>query len=173
MSLSVIAHSWVPVRCVPTSWDHSRLPSGRIVVAVDGSRADPEVLQAAFAEADVAGARLEVVHAWPAVAPYDAALTGRVLDVQWERTARQHLTRCIKPVSAAHPAVDWELAFSYERVPFAVHEAARGADLLILGRHGHHVPMGLLVGSNTRTLLRTAPCPVEVVPIATSQAERN
>ncbi|MFL6133587.1 MAG: universal stress protein [Nocardioidaceae bacterium] len=174
LSLSVAAHSPVPVRCVPTSWEHSRVPSGRIVAAVDGSRADPEVLQAAFAEADVAGARLEVVHAWPAVAPYDAALTGRVLDDQWERAAREQLTRSIKLVSFAHPAVDWELSLSYERVPFAVHEAARSADLLVLGRHGHHAPMGLLVGSNTRTLLRTAPCPVEVVPIGTRQAdERN
>jgi len=168
MSLSVIAHSAVAVRCVPTSWDHSRVSSGRIVAAVDGSKADPEVLRAAFAEADLVGARLEVVHAWPAAAPYDAALTGRVLDDEWERTAREHLTRCIKPVSAVHPAVDWDLSLSYERVPFAVHEAASGADLLVLGRHGHRAPMGLLVGSNTRTLLRTAPCPVEVVPIASS-----
>ncbi|MDX6300675.1 MAG: hypothetical protein QOF53_1889 [Nocardioidaceae bacterium] len=173
MSLSVIAHSPVPVRCVPPSWKPSRTFSGRIVVGVDGSRADREVLQKAFAESDAAGARLEIVHAWPAVAPYDTALTGRVLDEDWDRTAREHLITHIKPVSAAYPAVDWELSLNYERVPFAVHEAARDADLLVLGRHGHHAPLGLLVGSNTRTLLRAAPCPVEVVPIAAKSADRG
>src|SRR3954451_4837117 len=66
MSLAVIAHASVPVRCVPTSWDRSRPTSGRIVVGVDGSNADPEVLSEAFAEADAAGARLQIVHAWPA-----------------------------------------------------------------------------------------------------------
>jgi len=171
MSLSVIAHSPVPVRCVPPSWDPSHTPSGRIVVGVDGSTADPEVLQEAFAQADAVGARLEIVHAWPAAAPYGAALTGRVLDEDWGRTARTHLTTRIKPVAATYPAVDWELCVGYERVPFAIREAAGRADLLVLGRHGHRAPMGLLVGSNTRTLLRTAPCPVEVVPVATRSAE--
>jgi nucleotide-binding universal stress UspA family protein len=165
-SLSVIAHSSVPVRCVPESWAHSAAPSGRITVGVDGSRADPEVLQAAFAEAHVAGARLEIVHAWPAVAPYQAALTGRVLDEDWDSTARKHLTESIEPVAANHADVEWKLRLDYERASIALHQAALQADLLVLGRHGHQAPMGLLVGSNTRTLVRTAPCPVEVVPVA-------
>jgi nucleotide-binding universal stress UspA family protein len=47
----------------------------------------------------------------------------------------------------------------------ALHEAAVDADLLILGRHGHNPPLGLLVGSNTRTLVHNATCPVVVVPV--------
>jgi nucleotide-binding universal stress UspA family protein len=46
-----------------------------------------------------------------------------------------------------------------------MHAAAVNADLLVLGRHGHTARLGLLVGSTTRTLLRTATCPVVVVPV--------
>jgi nucleotide-binding universal stress UspA family protein len=165
-SLSVIAHSSVPVRCVPASWAQSPEPFGRVVVGVDGSPADPEVLQAAFAEAGVTAARLEIVHAWPAIAPYHATLTGRVLDDDWDKTARKHLTESIERVAVRHPDVTWQLRLDYERASAALHETAVHADLLVLGRHGHQAPMGLLVGSNTRTLVRTAPCPVEVVPVA-------
>jgi nucleotide-binding universal stress UspA family protein len=164
-SLSVAAHSTVPVRCVPPSWSGSRPRSGRVVVGVDGSVADSVVLEAAFAEADVSGADLEIVHAWPAVRPYDAAVTGRVLDEEWERTAREPLTGSIGAIAATHPAVRWDLRLDYQRVTVALHGAATESDLLVLGRHGHNGPLGLLVGSNTRTLLHAAPCPVEVVPV--------
>jgi nucleotide-binding universal stress UspA family protein len=164
-SLSVAAHSAVPVHCVPPAWSGDRSPSGRIVVGVDGSRADHEVLEEAFTEAATRGAALDIVHAWRPVSPYDAAIFGRVLEEDWEKATRQALTGPIEDVAAAHPAVHWTLQLEYERVPVALHEAAVDADLLILGRHGHNPPLGLLVGSNTRTLLHTATCPVVVVPV--------
>jgi nucleotide-binding universal stress UspA family protein len=168
-SLSVAAHSAVRVRCVPPSWSVSAPSSGRVVAGVDGSDADGVVLEAAFAEADAAGAELEIVHAWPAVRPYDAATTGRVLDEDWERTVREGLTKHIEPVAAAHLSVTWQLRVDYHRVTVALHEAAMHADLLVLGRHGHNGPLGLLVGSNTRTLLHAAPCPLEVVPVSSER----
>lgn len=164
-SLSVVAHSPVPVHCVPRSWSHDRSHSGRFVVGVDGSDADPDVLEEAFAEATTWGAALEIVHAWRPVSPYDAAIMGRVLREDWEKTTRDHLTPRIEAVAAAHPGVDWDLRLDYERVPVALHEAAVDAELLILGRHGHNPPLGLLVGSNTRTLVHNATCPIVVVPV--------
>ncbi|HYO41153.1 MAG TPA: universal stress protein [Nocardioidaceae bacterium] len=164
-SLSVVAHSVVPVRCIPPAWSGPRSAAGRIVVGVDGSKADALVLQEAFAEADAAGARIEIVHAWRPVSPYDAAITGRVLRDDWDKTTREQLTRSIELVAAAHQRVVWELRLDYERVTVALHEAAAQADLLVLGRHGHRGPLGLLVGSTTRTLLHHAPCPIEVVPL--------
>jgi len=133
---------------------------------VDGSKADGEVLETAFAEAEAAGARLKIVHAWRPVSPYDAAITGRVLHDQWDKVTRDDLTPAIELVGASHPGVAWDLTLDFERVPVAIHEAAKHADLLVLGRHGNHHPTSLLVGSNTRLLLRTATCPVEVVPVS-------
>ena len=164
-SMSVAAHSPVPVHCVPRSWSADREPSGRLVVGVDGSEADPKVLEEAFAEARLRGASLEIVHAWRPESPYDASITGRVLRDEWGKVTREALTRRINEVAIHHAGVEWTLRLDFERVPAALHEAAVNADLLVLGRHGHHPVLGLLVGSNTRTLLHNAPCPVAVVPI--------
>jgi nucleotide-binding universal stress UspA family protein len=44
--------------------------------------------------------------------------------------------------------------------------AALKADYLVLGSHGHGAVFDLLVGSTTQGVLRKAPCPVLVVPMA-------
>jgi nucleotide-binding universal stress UspA family protein len=43
-------------------------------------------------------------------------------------------------------------------------EAARGADLLVMGTHGRGGFERLLLGSTTEKVIRTAPCPVLTVP---------
>jgi nucleotide-binding universal stress UspA family protein len=164
-SLSVAAHSPVPVHCVPRSWADNSDASGRVVVGIDGSNADAQVLDGAFFEAAQRGATLEVVHAWRPVSPYDAAIMGRVLRDDWEKSAGDTLAPGIDAVAASHPGVSWTLHLDYERVPLALHTAAVNADLLVLGRRGHNGPMGLLLGSNTRTLVHNATCPVVVVPV--------
>jgi nucleotide-binding universal stress UspA family protein len=168
-SLWLVAQSPVPVHCVPRTWQESRSRSGRVVVGVDGSRADRIVVTEAFAEAAARGASLEVVHAWRPESPYDAAITGRVLLDEWEKKTRDALTRPIEEVAAAHAGVDWQLRLEYQRVPAALYEASLNADLLVLGRHGSHTPVAVMVGSNTRTLLRNATCPVVAVPVRSTQ----
>lgn len=164
-SLSVAAHSPVPVHCVPRGWSGDASPSDRLVVGVDGSETDADVLREAFTEAETLHASLEIVHAWRPVSPYDASATGRTLRADWETAARDQLTRSIDAVVTSHPTVEWTLRLEFERVSVALHEASLNAGLLILGRHSHNPLLGLLVGSNTRTLLYTAPCPVVVVPV--------
>jgi nucleotide-binding universal stress UspA family protein len=44
--------------------------------------------------------------------------------------------------------------------------AALKADYIVLGSHGHGAVFNLLVGSTTQGVLRKAPCPVLVVPMA-------
>jgi nucleotide-binding universal stress UspA family protein len=100
------------------------------------------------------------------VSPYDASIAGRVLREEWESTTREALTRRIDEVAADYAGVSWMLRLEFERPPVALHEAAVNADLLVLGRHGHHPLLGLLIGSNTRTMVHAAPCPVVVVPVA-------
>ena len=166
-SLSAAAHSPVPVHCVPRTWDADDATTGRIVVGLDGSPADADVLTEAFLAAESRQASLRLVHAWRPVSPYDAAIVGRTVRSDWEQSARDALAKQVDEIAGAHPDVHWELELAYERVTVALHRAAEEADLLVLGRHGHLVPPGLVVGSNTRTLLRTATCPVVVVPIRT------
>jgi nucleotide-binding universal stress UspA family protein len=133
---------------------------------MDGSEADPDALEEAFEEAGARRARLEVVHAWRPVSPYDAAIVGRGVRGEWERTTRKTLTVSIEAVAIRHPRTTWGLRLEYARVTVALHEAAVDADLMILGRHGRNAPMGRLLGSNTRTLLHSATCPIVVVPVS-------
>jgi nucleotide-binding universal stress UspA family protein len=164
-SLSVAAHSSVPVHCVPRTWAADHPATGRIVVGLDGSPADVDVLTEAFLEAGPRRATLRLVHAWRPVSPYDAAIVGRTVRTEWEQSTRDALAKQVNEVAGRHPDVAWELELDFERVTVAVHKASMDADLLVLGRHGHLAPPSLVVGSNTRTLLRTATCPVAVVPI--------
>ncbi len=167
-SLSLAARAPAPVHCVPRSWEAAGAPYGRIVVGLDGSPADLDVLEAAFREAEPQpGTSLRLVHAWRPVSPYDAAITGRVLQDEWAASVRDVLAKQVEQVAGRHPGATWDLELDFERVPVALHEAAAHADLLVLGRHGHLAPGDLTVGSNARTLLRTATCPVVVVPIHT------
>ena len=43
--------------------------------------------------------------------------------------------------------------------------ASLGADLIVLGSHGHTAAYDLLIGSTTQTVLRRSPRPVLVVPM--------
>lgn len=164
-SLSVAAHSPVPVHCVPRRWSGGNDPA-RVVVGVDGSEADFAVLREAFAEAETLDAPLEIVHAWRPVGPYDVSITGRTLNDDWGTGVRDSLTRTIEVVAASHSAVEWVLRLEFERVSVALHEASLHARLLVLGRHTHNPLLGLLMGSNTRTLLHSATCPIVVVPVS-------
>ncbi|MGA8209440.1 MAG: universal stress protein [Nocardioidaceae bacterium] len=165
-SVSIAAHADAPVHCVPRGWTTEGPAHTRIVAGLDGSAADADVLAEAFREGDARRADVRLVHAWRPVSPYDSAIMGRTLRGDWEESARDALLKRVEEAAAGHAGIEWDLDLRFERVPVALHEAAAEADLLVLGRHGHLLPAALLVGSNTRTLLRTATCPVVVVPIA-------
>jgi len=170
-TLSMAARAAVPVHSVPRSWSTTSGSHDRVVAGLDGSRADVDVLEEAFREARSRGAtNLRFLHAWRPVSPYDAAITRRTLSEDWENAARETLTKQIDEVAGRHPGIGWQLELDFERVTVALHRAVGDADVLVLGRHSHIPPEGLGIGSNTRTLIRTATCPVVVVPITTVHA---
>jgi nucleotide-binding universal stress UspA family protein len=51
--------------------------------------------------------------------------------------------------------------------------AARGADLLVLGSHGHSRVRHTVLGSVSEDCIRKAACPVVVVPVPDRQAQRT
>lgn len=160
-TVALATHAHVPVIAVPTTWDPAER-YGRVVVGTDTPEVT-HVLEAAFDAARERRARLEVLQAWRPTSPYDAAIGSRVLADAWGEAVRSALTRGIHDARIGY-GVEWTVSAHYERALTALFHASESADLLVVGRHGHSAPHGLMLGSVARGLVRTSPCPVMVVP---------
>jgi nucleotide-binding universal stress UspA family protein len=162
VSTSVAVHSPVPVVVVRSA---PKLPSGRIVVGVDGSPPSLAAVEFAVKEASWRGASLTAVHVstgpFPLVAttaepqrihrrdadPTEAAVVSETL-AGWEEKFPDVLIDRIFMVGHAVPALV---------------DAARGADLLAVGSRGRAAFSRLLLGSVSLGVLHLAPCPVAVI----------
>jgi nucleotide-binding universal stress UspA family protein len=143
----------------------------RIVVGIDGSASATAALHWAMDQARTVGGSVDVVIAWEepasygfsygmAVAMYESDsyedLAQKVLDGVMADAGTDDPTHSVKVhgrVIQGHPAQ-------------SLLTAAKGADLLVLGRHGHgHGKLtGLLLGSVSDHCLRHSSCPVVLVP---------
>jgi nucleotide-binding universal stress UspA family protein len=140
--------------------------AGRVVVGVDGSAGSVRALRFAEHAAAVRGASLQVVHAW--TLPYlgfagrSGALPQDALDevaVQAGETLRESMRRA--SIDATRPDVEMWLA---EGAPnMMLLQAARNADLLVVGSRGYGGWKGLLLGSVSTQSVTQSPCPVAVV----------
>jgi nucleotide-binding universal stress UspA family protein len=160
--LAARAHS--PVYSVPPGW---RPATGhqRVVVGIDGSPVSAKVLQAAFDAAALRRAELVIVHAWRPTGQYDTVIGGRAFVREWVDTVEREVSELAAGPKETHPDVRSRIELRYERAAVAIAELAHGAGLLVLGRRGRGAPLGLLLGSTVRALIRSEVCPVEVVPV--------
>jgi nucleotide-binding universal stress UspA family protein len=144
--------------------------AGRIVVGVDGSEAGREALRVAAEEARRRDAKLVVVHAWTFVPPAPIAEPGLIpipagdlageLDVQ-RRAAEAVLEEALEQVDTQGVEVEPKLV---EDSPGeALVQEAQGADLLVVGSHGHGAIAGALLGSVSRHVEKHAPGEVVIV----------
>ncbi|MFE0458809.1 universal stress protein [Kitasatospora sp. NPDC058965] len=137
-------------------------PQRRIVVGVDGSPSSIDALRWAVDQARSSGASIEAITAWqypvstgwsvPIAADED--LAGMALKVLDDVVARA--TDPDRPVEI-HPRV-----VQGDTVACLL-EAARSADLLVVGSRGHGGFVGALLGSVSGHCVQHAPCPVVVV----------
>ena len=143
--------------------------SGRIVVGVDGSDGARSALEWAAAEARLRGAALLAVHTWDipplttGAGPFDppSTLNAGLLE-RVEQGAHQLVERELAAVDTSGLEIDKRVE---ARNPAdALLDAARGADLLVVGTRGHGGFSGLLLGSVSQQVSHHAPCPVVIVP---------
>ncbi|HUR09142.1 MAG TPA: universal stress protein [Nonomuraea sp.] len=132
------------------------LPRGELVAGVDGSpESRRRVLDFAFAEAELRGAGLRVVHAWRG---FEAEPSDRD-----ERGGRLVLRDVLAGYREEHPGVD-VIEEAVRGHPVEVlRQAAEGADLLVVGSHGYGAFAGLVMGSVSQAMLHHSPCPLAVV----------
>ena len=122
-----------------------------IVVGVDGSEPSLKALRWAAQQARLTGATLRVLTTWEV-----ATGTGWVptfpVDYDPQAVARQALDEAVTETLGADPDV----------APILL-AAAKDADLLVVGSHGHGAFAGMLIGSVSEHLVRHAPCAIVVV----------
>ncbi len=167
VSASVVSHASCPVVVVRQDNDVTQDSKyGPVVVGVDGSEVSSKATEIAFAEADARGAELVAVHTWMDM-QVQASLAGlSAAQQQWEEVEREQtemLAEQLAPLVERHPEVRVKKVITRDRPVRALVEQAEGAQLLVVGSHGRGGFKGMLLGSTSRALLQSAPCPMMVV----------
>ena len=168
VSAHVVAHATVPVAVVPASAPID-FPHQRVVVGADGSDESIDGLRWALAETPSTEV-VEVIHSWRYPTAAQAAMPATDYPTH-EKMARQVLEETIDRALAdlaPRVAEGWRNRIE-SRVEFGdpraiLAEAARSADLLVLGARGRGGLAHLLLGSVTTALLHRPVTATVVVP---------
>lgn len=142
---------------------------GRIVVGVDGSISAERALHWAASEAERRGDSLEVVTVWDN--PYrDMWLPSDPPGIDPLAHVRGRLHRTVEAVLGKQPAVKVETTVAEGHAARVLIEAAKGAELLVVGSRGRGGLAGALLGSVSLSCAGHAPCPVVIVRDETTPA---
>jgi nucleotide-binding universal stress UspA family protein len=150
-------HCSRPVVVVPPGW--ASAPTSRIVVGFDGSEHAGAALRWAldFASADTA---VQVVAAME-VAPW---LGERATRERFPTEVADHERALIEAIDAIDASGRTERSLVLDGPRHALDEAARSADLLVVGTRGRGLIATEFLGSVSTSLLQDALIPVAVVP---------
>lgn len=142
-----------------------------IVAAVDFSNATPGVLDAAVSQARAFGASLHLLHVLepePSYTAYgftpDEFPAIHLFQEEARKRATARLEELRVKAAGEMPGVSVHLA---EGSPFHAlvdYVNEQGADLLVLGSHGHGAVAALLLGSVAEGMVRKAVVPTLVIP---------
>ncbi|MFF1714668.1 universal stress protein [Streptomyces sp. NPDC058268] len=139
-----------------------------IVVGVDGSACSQEVLRWAMVQAQVTGSAIEAVAAWmyPQVYGYSYGWVPSMPEGgEFAKTAEQTLQETVATVREQldHPP-EVTIRVAEGHAVEVLMDAARNAQLLVLGSRGHGTFAGILLGSVSQHCVQHAPCPVVIIP---------
>lgn len=134
----------------------------RIVVGVDGSPSSIDALSWAVDQARARSAVVEAVTAWqyPVTTGWTVPIAA---DEDLAGIAREVLDDAIAKVTGAEPPVEIRPRVVEGGAMPCLLDAAKGADLLVVGSRGHGGFTGALLGSVSQHCVQHAPCPVVVV----------
>jgi nucleotide-binding universal stress UspA family protein len=168
VTVPVAAHAHCPVVSVPLSWQPPPAAEtqgrGWVTVGMHEAGTPAPVLQTSFDAAAAHGWGVRLVHAWRLDPEYDDVIFRRA-GGEWERHVTEELRTAVRPLTEKHPEVPVELLVRHDWPADALVKATGSSQLLVLGRHGRRPMLPQRIGSLARTLLRTATCPLIVVPV--------
>jgi nucleotide-binding universal stress UspA family protein len=152
--------------------------AARIVVGVDGSSAADAALRWAIEEAKLRDDEIDVIHAWqepPAVTPAAEATApdlAALMSVAAERCLESAIRRAVPEGFAGHSIHMRPRVVHGQAGPVLV-EAAKDADLLVVGTRGLGAIGRLLLGSVSNYCVHHAHCPAVLIPQPTSPGEHS
>jgi nucleotide-binding universal stress UspA family protein len=129
----------------------------KIVVGVDGSESSRRALRWAARQAQLTGARLEVVITWELPTSF-GWVPAYPSDFNPAKAADDEVSAAL----ADYPDVVAQTTVVEGHPAPSLLQASRGADLLVVGSRGHGEFAGMLIGSVSQHLVSTAHCPVLV-----------
>lgn len=147
-------------------------PFQRILCPVDFSEESRHALEHAAAIARHRGSQLTVLHVYQTASPFDAASPSDEMaatDSQLN-VLRPALENFVQPIARDVPATLRLLHGAAARRPILREADAIDADLLVIGSHGRGGVERFLLGSTSDSVVKTAPCPVLVVPSSAGPA---
>ncbi len=159
VALQVVTHAQCPVVVVHASGNATSTPRG-VVVGVDGSGVSDLALGYAFEQASWRGVPLDVVHAW-----WTTATSGLTPDIRTDKVTQERLTLSEAMVgwSEKYPDVKVRESLPMGSAVTTLTEAAKDAELLVVGSRGRGGFRSLLLGSVSQGVLQQATCTVAVV----------
>jgi len=146
------------------STEHSGL-SPRIVAGVDGSASSVAALAWAVRQAEVTGGTVDAVIAWQypiAAGGLGWAPTSGLDDTDYSELARKALSAALAEVSPPPQVQVRQLVVDGNPAQVLL-DAAKDADLLVVGSRGHGGFTEALIGSVSSRCVHHAGCPVVVV----------
>jgi nucleotide-binding universal stress UspA family protein len=136
----------------------------RIVVGVDGSPQSIAALAWAICQAQATGASLEAVYAFQVPLPVPYSRVIRVPAEAVAAEARMTLDHAIATQLHGHRSVRVSATVRKGRPASVLVQAARDADLLVLGSSGATGIAGVLSASTGCAVIHRVPCPLVLVP---------
>ena len=132
------------------------------VLDLDGVGRDAAAITAAFTDADGTATRLVVVHALHGPDAMFDAVAG--LPASARAVAEEEIMTALAPWRSRHPGVSVEVRVVPGTPSGPLLEAAAPARLLVVGTAAGGPAARLVLGSTSRAVVRSSPCPVMVVP---------
>ncbi|HEY2673386.1 MAG TPA: universal stress protein [Rugosimonospora sp.] len=144
----------------------------RIVVGVDGSDGGCRALRWAVAEAGGRDGTVRAITAWhPDNLRRTLIIANDLADPR--RYAEQVLAEAIAAARGEYPRVGVDGEVVRGDPAETLVGAASGADLLVLGSHGHGRLARTVLGSVAEAAIHAGVCPVVVVPVRTPPAAKE
>ncbi|MGH4012042.1 MAG: universal stress protein [Pseudonocardiaceae bacterium] len=149
--------------------DKERLP---IVVGVDGHETGRRALVWALYEAQIRGCGVQLVHAWvfDVTEEYFTEKSSQQLHQESLAMLRREAEQATSGMAEIPPITQRSIEGDPARV---LPELARGAAMLVVGRHRGGLVREVLLGSVSAACVRHATCPVVVIPAVVPQPEES